>query len=441
MRRYTVKRLTDELDRLLASRYPSIEVEAEVGQLSTPSSGHAYIVLRDHDMVLNAVCWRTRWSQLRYRPRMGERVVCRGKLAVYGGKGAYQLYINMIEPAGEGRLAAEIARRRKVLHQEGLLDPRRKRSLPPMPRFVGIATSITGAALQDFLKVSRERHPATRLLVAPCTVQGVTAPPSVIQAVELLLDDGRAEVIVVTRGGGGKEDLLPFQDLGLARFLAQCPVPVLSAVGHQVDTTLCDLVADVVAPTPSAAALTALPDGAALTQRVDELSLAMTVNLQRQLRLRRERVGQLKARLRHPGSRLRDIRARAVELEGRLRQLLERRLREHRLGIEALQPRLEHSLRARLPRHRGRVEELHQRLERAMSATLVRRRERVATALSQVEALSPAGVLARGYAVVVGPEGVIQRVDDAKPGAQLSVRVADGSFTVKVDPPAEGTLG
>ncbi len=304
MRRYSVSALTRELHDLLAARYPVIEVEGEVSNLAVPGSGHAYLTLRDADAVLGAVAWRTTWRALAWRPERGDAVVARGHLGVFGGKGAYQLYVTDIRRAGEGALAAEIARRKARLEAEGLLDPRRKRPLPRFPSVVGVATSLTGAALQDFLKVSGRRFPAARVLVAGCTVQGASAPASVVQAVELLVDDGRAEVIVVTRGGGSKEDLLAFQDEGLARYLALCPVPVVSAVGHQVDTTLCDLVADVVAPTPSAAAETVFPDGDLLRQRADEAGMALAAALARAVRWRRERVAATKARLRHPGQRL-----------------------------------------------------------------------------------------------------------------------------------------
>ncbi len=412
MRRYTVRQLTDELTALLQGRYPALEVEGEITQVATPGSGHAYFTLRDGDAILGCVCWRDTWRGLKHQPAAGTRVVARGKLGVYSGKGAYQLYVHDLAPAGEGAWAAELARRKATLEAEGLLDPRRKRPLPRFPRFVGVATSLTGAALQDFLKVSGQRWPAARILVAGCMVQGPQAAPSVVMAVDRLLLDGRAEVIVVTRGGGSKEDLLAFQDVGLARHLAHSPVPVVSAVGHQVDTTLADLVADVIAPTPTAAAVLVLPDGPALAQRVDEAAMALQGGMRRLLVIRRREITSLQARTRHPRERLVDARRRCRALEERLHAALNRRLPEARLRV------------TRLTEQRDRL--LARRLERS--------RDRVELALARAQALSPQAVLARGYAVLVGPGGVVTQVGQAQPGLQLSAQVADGRFDVVVAP-------
>jgi len=409
MRRFTVTQLNRELARLLDQRFPNIEVEGEVGQLNVPGSGHAYLDLRDRDDTLSAVVWRDTWNSLSHRPKRGDRVVARGRVGVFGRRGVYQLYITAIRPAGEGRLAAELAKRRARLEAEGLLDPRRKRRLPSMPRFVGVATSLTGAALQDFLKVSGQRFPAARILVAGCVVQGPTAPPSVIQAVDLLLDDGRSEVIVITRGGGSKEDLLAFHDEDLCRWMAHCPVPVVSAVGHQVDTTLLDLVADAVSPTPSAAVLTVLPDGGALRQVVDDAELralrAVSVRVQRA----QQRVDATVKRLRHPSQRLSEVRRSAVTLQQRLIVGTTRRVAIARQHLDTTGDRL----------HRIDLVDA--------------RRQRLNAAEQRLRALSPVAVLDRGYAMVTGPTGVVRSTQDVKPGERLSIRVADGTLPATVD--------
>lgn len=411
MRRYTVQSLTAELQQLVSTRYPQIEVEGEVSQVAVPASGHAYLTLRDQDAVLGCVAWRDTWSRQDYRPERGARVVCRGRMGVFGGKGAYQLYVHHIAPAGEGALAAEIARRKARLEADGLLDPRRKRPLPPFPAVVGVATSLTGAALQDFLKVTGERHPATRILVAGCQVQGVNAAASVVQAVDLLLEDGRSEVIVVTRGGGSKEDMLAFQDEGLCRFLANCPVPVVSAVGHEVDTSLTDLVADVVAPTPSAAAVAVLPDGEALAQRVDGAALALEAVVARRIARARQVVDAAQARLRDPRQRLIEVRRRAVELERRMAAAMQRRL----------------------PEAQARLVRAEERLGSAAQRGIADRRARVERWMERGEALSPQRVLGRGYAVVIGPGGAVTHATDVAPGDALVVRMQDGGIRATVD--------
>jgi len=432
MRKYTVSQLTRELHALMAGRYPVLEVQGEVGQLATPASGHAYLMLRENDAVLHCVVWRSTWQNLRYRPKRGDRVVCRGKMGVFAGKGSYQLYISGIAPAGEGALAAEIARRRARLEADGLLDPRRKRPLPTFPKVVGVATSLTGAALQDFLKVSRERFPAARILVAHCTVQGPTTPPSVIQALEVLLEDGRPEVLVVTRGGGSKEDLLGFQDEHLARYVAQCPVPVVSAVGHQIDTTLIDLVADAVAPTPSAAAMTALPDGPAWTQRVDEAAMGLERAMTRQMQRRREALQHLRARLRHPGQRLAEVRRQRAEWVRQLHLRMQWQLRQRSDRVDQLVARLASAMKGRVPGGHEALAQWEARLLRAVQAQVQQRRQRVRALQGTAEALSPQQVLGRGYALVTGPQGVVRSVADVTAGEHIKVHVGDGAFDANV---------
>lgn len=419
MQKYTPTSLNEELKNVLEARYPSVFVEAEVSQVQV-RNGHAYLTLRDADSQLGAVCWKSAWAGVKFQPKMGDKVLVRGRLTVYPPRGNYQLSVFTIEPVGEGDLARRLAEIRARLAADGLLDPARKRPLPRMPRVIGVVTSLEGAALQDFLVVTRRRFPATRVLVAGATVQGLTAPASVIRAVDLLLEDGRAEVIVVTRGGGSKEDLLPFHDEQLARHLAACPVPVLSAVGHQIDTSICDLVADAVAPTPSAAAERVVPDGHVLTQRVDDATGALEAALQRRLRAAAERVEGLRARLRHPGERLREQQRRRDELSRRLERAMAERLR--RAGAD--------------------LERTEQKLAPEAVYLLERRRAALERSAARLDALSPLAVLSRGFAIVRGRRGVVHAPDDVRPGETVEVRVREGAFeAVVAKPGAKGQLG
>jgi exodeoxyribonuclease VII large subunit len=389
MRRFTVKSLNEDLDATLTSRYDTILVEGEVRDLKTPSSGHCYIALTDQGSALSAVVWRNVWMATSYRPKIGDRVVCRGRLRVYVTRGVYQLYVHEIQPAGLGALAKEIAERKARLLADGLLDPSRKRRLPPFPNVVGVVTSLTGAALQDFLKVSGHRYPSCKILVAGSVVQGAMAPSSLIRALELLIEEGSSEVIVLTRGGGAKEDLLAFQDEMLARAIAASPIPVVSAVGHQIDTTIADLVADCVAPTPSAAALLVFPDGPAYMQRVDEEMFALSGAIVRWLRRQRIQLGHIRARLRHPGQRLKEI---ANTREDLLRRLEEAALR----GI--------------VKQRRSYLAHLKQRLW----------------------SLSPEQVLSRGYAIVRKEDQLMTDASDVDPGDTLVVQFRDGRISATV---------
>ena len=388
MQRYTVSGLVDEVDALLRSRFPSVVVEAEIAELTVASSGHAFLRLADERASISAVAWRTDWQAMRHQPKLGERVLVSGRLAIYGSRGTFQLYVKDVRPVGLGAMARELAARRARLEAEGLLDPRRKRPLPPFPSVIGVATSLRGAALQDFLRVSGERWPAARILVAGCLVQGAQAPSDILRAVELLLEDGRSELIVVTRGGGAAEDLMAFQDEQLARILAHCPIPLISAVGHEVDTTLCDLIADVVVPTPTAAAVRALPDGPALGRRVEDATLRLEHGLDRALRARRQRVDDLAGRLRHPARRIVEVRRAARDAEARL--------------------------------------------AREVARLIARRRERVAALADRLRALSPVADLERGYAVVRGPSGELTDPAAAPAGTALDIRVARGRLSAQV---------
>lgn len=415
MRKYSVRGLVQELDRGLRDRYPRVLVEGEVAQLTLPKSGHAYLQLREPGShvraeLINAICWRDTWQTLRTRPKQGDRVVVRARLGVYPQRGQLQLNVFDISPAGRGDLARKIAERIERLRAEGLLDPSRKRALPPMPRTIGLVTSPTGAAVQDFLRLTGERNPGARILLSPCITQGVEAPSSVVRAIDLLIEDGRAEVIVITRGGGSAEDLMGFQDEQLARFLVRVPVPVVSAIGHETDTSITDLVADASAPTPSAAAVLVLPDARGLIQRVDELDTRLEHAMARSLGRRRERVVGLSRRLRHPGQRLVDVRRRRDALVQRLSAGVRR-----------------HLLRARDRTDRGR-DRLHERMGRVVDG----RKLRFVRASERLSALSPLAVLARGYAVAVGPTGVITDASTLSPGDEVRVRVDTGAFTATV---------
>jgi len=388
MKRLTVTGLAQEIDRLLNRAFPQLAVEGELSQVQVPASGHAYLVLREKDAVLQVVVWRAEWEQVEPKPNVGDKVVCFGRVGGYPTQGRYQLYATRVEPAGQGELQRKLEAIRRRLEADGLLDPRRRRPLPRFPAVVGLATSPTGAALQDFLRVSRERWPAARILLAPCQVQGADAAGSVVRALELLFEDGRADVVVVARGGGSKVDLLPFQDEQLARWIATGPVPVVTAVGHEIDTTIADLVADATAPTPSAAALRVLPDGPAFAQRVDEASIAIGDSVRRLFARRRARLSELTARVLHPARTLARIEARRADLESRLQAAIRRRIETDR--------------------------------RRAVGAD------------HRLVALSPLGVLDRGYAIVTGPRGLVRRAAEVGPGDPLAVRVAEGSIAAVV---------
>ena len=394
----TPSSLAQMLDRLVQRHWPDIAVQGEVSNVAVPASGHCYLTLRDDKATLGCVMWRGEFRRSAYKPKRGDKVVVVGRMGIYPGQGKYQLYIRGMRPAGEGDRAKELAAIKARLDADGLLDPRRKRELPAWPRVIGVCTSATGAAVQDFIEVSGQRWPSARVLVSPCLVQGPESPSSVIRALDLLIEDGRADVIVVTRGGGSREDLAAFDDEQLARAIAHCPIPVVTAVGHQTDTGIVDLVSDAVAPTPSAAAMLVTPDGPAWVQRIDEAETTLHELVGGVLERLTERVRHLRARLRSPSQRL-----------AAARQRLE--------GAQAS-------------------------LTRSVEVQLKQRRARLDKAQAQLNALSPFGVLERGYAIVRTDTGVLRDPASVKAGTALQIRLAGGDLSAEVVEPegeASGT--
>lgn len=429
MRRpYSVSGLCAEVQRVVEGRYPSVLVEGEIVQATYSSVGHCYLTLGDRQAKLSAIVFRGTLPSLRLRPEAGLRVLVQGRLSFYPQRGQVQLVVNAVAPAGEGELAKKIAERRKRLLADGLLDPRRKRDLPAHPRVIGVVTSLTGAALQDFLKVSGLRYPAARILVAHSLVQGPEAPAGLIRAMDLLQEDGRSEVIVLTRGGGAKSDLMAFQDEFLARAVAACTVPVLSAVGHEVDTTLCDEVADRVASTPSSAAMMALPDGVAMARQTDEALFALQRAMSHRLDHGRRRVKELRVRLKHPGDQLAARHRRLAELRVRLGEAIERSLLRRRVALEASSERLGPPVARQLATQRLRAADLARRLHPASVRHLERGRSRLVLAESALAALSPTAVLDRGYAIVAAESGVVRSPDEVQYGDRLRITVRGGDL-------------
>jgi len=283
--------------RLLEDAFPPLWVVGEVANWRRVSSGHCYFSLRDEDAQISCVMWRSDARRLPTDPGEGMEVLAHGEVSLYEVRGTYQLMVRALEARGEGlwRLAFEQLKRK--LAAEGLLDEARKRPLPRVPLRVGVVTSRTGAALRDVITVVRRRAPWTRILVSDCRVQGDGAADEIVRALDRLVRDGRVEVIVVTRGGGSVEDLWAFNEEPVARAVAACPVPVISAVGHEIDVTITDLVADVRAPTPSAAGEMAVPDGRALRAQLTELGDRLVSGLRDRTRRGTERARRAAERL------------------------------------------------------------------------------------------------------------------------------------------------
>lgn len=390
MRLLSVSQLNGYLRELLEADeiLQDVWVEGEVSNFNRHSSGHCYFTLKEGDAQISAACWRTYAARIPSMPGNGEAVLAHGRISFYEVRGQLQLYVDMIRPAGIGLLQAQFERLKARLDAEGLFDASRKRTLPELPRRIGIATSPTGAALQDMLTVLRRRYPLAEVVLAPCQVQGAGAADTVVEALYALYA-ANVDVIIVARGGGSAEDLWTFNEEIVARAAFASPVPLVSGVGHETDTTIIDYVADVRAPTPSAAAEIVSPDVADLAYAIASLRELLDVAMLRRVDVARG------------------------EIDG-----LHRRL--------TLQ-----SPEARVRRDRQTLDELTRRAGAALGHDVRLRRVRLEGARAQLAALSPLATLGRGYAVArrAADGQVITSPQQVAAEELVEITVRDGSFT------------
>jgi exodeoxyribonuclease VII large subunit len=391
----TVSQITCYIKELFDTNFQLQDVwlEGEVSNFSRSSAGHVYFTMKDAAASIQCVMWRSAARRQPSMPRNGDTVLAHGRISVYEAQGRYQFYVEALQPAGVGLLYLEFEALKARLAEEGLFAPERKRPLPPFPRCVGVVTSPTGAALRDILHVLSRRFPLTRALLAPTLVQGDGAPPQIVTALRALQSQSEVEVIIVARGGGSLEELWAFNDERVARAIVASRVPVISGVGHETDFTIADFVADVRAPTPSAAAELAVPDQA-------ELRNALQMQ------------------------------------ERRLAQLIESKVARERRTLEAQSQALHRlSPQSRIDALRQRMDELTRASATHLAHRLNLRRERLRACILQLQGLSPYATLSRGYAIVRHRENgqVVCSVTQVQTGTPLDVRVSDGEFPAAVE--------
>jgi len=391
---YSVSEITGRIRSLLEqeSILQNLWVAGEVSNFTRASSGHVYFTLKDAGAQLACVIWRAQVQGLSLMPRSGDQIVVHGRLGVYEAGGRYQLYVDFVQPAGQGSLYQEYERLKARLEAEGLFDPARKRPLPLYPRCIGIVTSPAAAAFRDVLNILRRRYPLVRVLLAPAAVQGDAAPPQIVSALAALNAREDVDVILLVRGGGSLEDLWAFNDERVARAVAASRIPVISGVGHETDFSLADFAADLRAPTPSAAAELATPDREELASRLESQSLQLDRNLSAALAARHNAVARVTRALIYlaPG--------------------------------------------AQLANSRQHVDDLGARIERAWNSRQRFLRQHLAGLAARLEALNPHAVLGRGYAIARhGATGkIITSVGQITPGTLLRVEVQDGELQAEV---------
>ncbi len=412
-----VSELIQQLRELLAGEFASVWVEGEIGSLFVSRYGHLYIDLKDEDAQLRCVMFRGSVQQLGFEPEQGMLVRARGRLDVYAERGDLQLIAEEMKPAGEGALRLAFERLKQRLLEEGLFAPEHKQPLPFMPERIGLVTSVRGAAIHDFVRALRRRGAGLELVVYDARVQGEGAWREIVRGLHLLDAQPGVSVIVLARGGGSLEDLWSFNREQVVRAISELETPVVSAIGHEVDLVLSDLVADARAPTPTAAAELVAPDAAELLRRVTGLQVRLVTRQRAILAHQGQRLEALRRGLVHPAERL-------SALERRLRDARQRLLGTGARAIEA--------------RREG-VERLREALFRASSRGNERRSARLSRLAGQLDALSPLAVLQRGYAIARrAADGAILRASrEAPAGSEIDVRLADGELRATVMRPAE----
>ncbi|MFO0334303.1 MAG: exodeoxyribonuclease VII large subunit [Pseudomonadota bacterium] len=432
---WTVSRLNREAKLLLESGLPALWIEGELSNFARPSSGHWYFSLKDAGAQVRCAMFRNANARVRVSPRDGLHVLVRARVSLYEARGDYQLIVEHLEEAGEGALRRRFEELKARLAAEGLFDAERKRALPRLPRCIGVVTSPSGAAVRDVVHVLQRRFPAVPVLIYPTAVQGAGAAAEIAAAIRRASAGGLVDVLIVARGGGSLEDLWSFNDEEVARAIHACAVPVVTGVGHEVDFTIADFVADVRAPTPSGAAELVVPDRAEWSRAFVALERRLAGALDRARAERAARVRWAARRLEqlHPGNRLAERAQRVDELEARLRRGLRRRVADAATRLARLDAELRgRSPAARLAALEARRAALAARLRVTLQARLEAARSRHALAARALHAVSPLATLDRGYSIVERDGRVVTAADAVAPGDTIRARTAKGAIVATV---------
>lgn len=429
----SVSQLNRQVKRLLEGHFDFIWVEGEISNLAQPGSGHWYFSLKDDTAQLRCAMFRNRNQRVRFAPRNGQQVLLRGRVSLYEGRGDFQLIVEHMEDAGAGALQRAFEELKLRLRAEGLFEPDRKQALPSFPRRIALITSPGGAVIRDLLSVFKRRYPAVELDLVAVPVQGADAAPAIAAALAIA-DAADFDALVLARGGGSLEDLWAFNEEIVARAMADCVTPVVSAVGHETDFTIADLVADARAPTPSAAAELLSPDSRELLLTIRGLEANLARSLQRRLALTSERLVNLRRHLRHPGERLREQAQRLDDIEQRMQRSVgaQLELRRSQLALQNLALE-QQSPQVAIKQLGMRVGQLGTNIGHHGRQTLLQQQARISTLAARLQSLSPLATLQRGYAIVTDDHGVlVSEIETLKEGDTITTRLASGNLRSQV---------
>lgn len=441
---FTVSELNASIRGLLEVQFPFVSVAGEISNLRRPLSGHYYFTLKEGDSQIRAVLFKMQQRYLAAPPVDGRMVVCRGRISVYEPRGEYQLIVDTIDYHGIGVMQLEFEKLKQKLAAEGLFDAGRKKELPPFPEHIVLITSPKGAAVHDFIRVARSRCPWTRLSVYPVAVQGASAVPEITEAIATVNSRISADIIVLCRGGGSIEDLWAFNEEKVARSVADSAIPVVSAIGHEIDYTIADFAADLRSPTPSAAAEMILPDAAALKKQIRQMEAAQVRAITQLLDSLNNRIststGRMRA-LRHPLDTLTmKLDHAAVDFNRAINSLLLRRQHEMDRAMQRLQ---QHNPITLLMIREERLSELGRRLVRAMRRRYEENSAAFSKAAGLLDAVSPLATLARGYSITRTsyPEGaIITDASQVRPGDRVDITLLKGFLECRIEKTGQSRL-
>ncbi len=427
---FTVSRLNQSVRQLLEMEMGQIWLTAEISNFSQPSSGHWYFTLKDAQAQVRCAMFRNSNRRTTFRPQNGQQVLVKASITLYEPRGDYQLITESMQPAGDGLLQQQFDQLKQQLTSEGLFDQNHKQPLPEPARQVGVITSTSGAALHDILQVLQRRDPSLPVIVYPTAVQGADAPIQIIRAIQLANQRAECDVLIVGRGGGSQEDLWSFNDEHVARAIFNSRIPVVSAVGHETDVTITDFVADLRAPTPSAAAELVSRNQIELVRKIQGRKQRMEMAMDYYLAQRNQQFTRLEHRLQqqHPHLRLARQQTLLLKLQRRLAENVQNHIRRLSRHTERCQQRLAQvQPQGQIHRYSQQVQQQEYRLRQALERQLNGYHQRFGIACSQLEAVSPLATLARGYSVTQTPAGmVLKTTQQVQAGDKLTTRLQDG---------------
>jgi len=432
---YTVSRLTRETRALLEGAFPLIWIEGEISNFASPASGHWYFSLKDDTAQVRCAMFRNRNAHAGFVPQNGMQVLIRARISMYEARGEFQIIAEHIEAAGDGALRRQFELLKQKLHTEGLFDPEHKQPLPSSIHNIGVITSPTGAAIRDILTTLQRRYPSAGVIVYPVAVQGTESVPQIVDALATAARRNECDVLILARGGGSLEDLWSFNDESVARAIYACPLPVVAGIGHEIDFTIADMVADVRAPTPTAAAELVSPNQFELRTRLQQYADRAGLTMQARLRHAQQQLRILHSRLPRPHQKLQQYAQRIDDIHQRLLLSVSHQLRHTRSSLLNLGNKLQAIHPGNAIRQQNQLlQQINKRLQQQAGNIVKTRAEQLRRLGSMLDAVSPLGTLERGYAIVTDShDRVITQASSTRKGDQITVRLFKGQLFCRIE--------